>query len=234
MNRAPLLFLGIFITLAFSWTGIVLTNQVSFGSLMPVYDETEGKTFPLTPTGLAMQGKQVYEDLGCIYCHTQQVRRPGFGVDDRRGWGDRQSVARDYIREGRVLLGTMRTGPDLRNIGARQVGVTGRDWHIRHLYNPQITSPGSVMPPFAFLFETRKIIGQPSTAAIQKLLPGQYQPPAGHEIVPTPRAEALIEYLLSLHDSYAYPQESRYIVTEPAPAATNATGTTAPAKEPAK
>ena len=233
MNRAPLLFLGIFMTLAFSWTGIVLTNQISFGKLTPVYDETEAKTFPLTPTGLAMQGKRVYEDLGCIYCHTQQVRRPGFGVDDKRGWGDRQSVARDYIREGRVLLGTMRTGPDLRNVGARYVGDSGREWHIRHFYDPQITSPGSIMPHFTFLFETRKILGQPSPNAIQRLLPASHQPPLGYEIVPTHRAEALVEYLLSLNDTYTYPQESRYIVTEPEPAS-ETSGATAPTTEPAK
>ncbi|MDR1011285.1 MAG: cbb3-type cytochrome c oxidase subunit II, partial [Opitutaceae bacterium] len=174
MNRVPLLLLGIFLTLAFSWTGIVLTNQLSYGNLAPVYDENEDKTFPLTPTGLAMQGRQVYEDLGCIHCHTQQVRRPGFGVDDKRGWGERQSVARDYIREGRVLLGAMRTGPDLRNAGARYVGESGREWHIRHLYDPTIVTPRSIMPPFAFLFETREIIGQPAPNAIQSLLPDKY------------------------------------------------------------
>ncbi|HTJ78809.1 MAG TPA: cbb3-type cytochrome c oxidase subunit II [Rariglobus sp.] len=215
MNRAPLIFLGIFFALAFSWTGIVLTNQISYGSLKPVYDETEGKSYPLQTPGLAARGKQVYEDLGCIYCHSQQIRRPGYGDDIERGWGDRQSVAHDYIRENRVLLGTMRTGPDLRNIGARQ---TDRTWHYQHLYDPQITSPGSNMPPFAFLFETHKIVGQPSPKAIQSKLPAKYQPPAGYEIVPTERGETLVDYLLSLKDTYAYP-ETKNVYVEPTPEA---------------
>jgi cytochrome c oxidase cbb3-type subunit 2 len=217
MNRAPLIFLGIFFALAFSWTGIVLSNQLAFGKLQPVYDEAEGKSFPESIPGLAAQGKLVYQDLGCLYCHTQQVRRPGFGGDTDRGWGDRQSVARDYIREGRVLLGSMRTGPDLRNVGARFVGDGGREWHIRHLYDPQITSPGSNMPPFKFLFETRKIVGEPSPKAVQRLLRPADQPPAGHEIVLNARGEALIEYLLNLKDTYNYPEEAKRFYVEPKP-----------------
>jgi cytochrome c oxidase cbb3-type subunit 2 len=215
MNRAPLIFLGIFFTLAFSWTGIVLTNQIAYGKLEPVYDENEDKLFPQAIPGIAAQGKLVYQDLGCIYCHTQQVRRPGYGGDTDRNWGERQSVARDYIREQRVLLGTMRTGPDLRNVGARFAGDAGREWHIRHMYDPEITSPGSTMPKFKFLFETRKIIGEPSPKAVQRLLPENAQPPAGHEIVLTARGEALIEYLLSLSDTYNYPEEASRVYVEP-------------------
>jgi cytochrome c oxidase cbb3-type subunit II len=216
MNRAPLLFLGVFFTLAFSWTGIVLVNQISYGQLKPVFDESENKVFPESHSGLAEQGKAVYQDLGCIYCHSQQVRRPGYGTDDKRNWGDRQSVARDYIKEQRVLLGTSRTGPDLRNIGARQAGQGGRDWHIRHMWDPQLTSPDSIMPPFKFLFETRKILKEPSPKAVQHLLPPAAQPAAGYEIVLTSRGEALIEYLLSLKDTYTYPEEALRVVTTPA------------------
>ena len=215
MNRAPLIFLGIFFTLAFSWTGIVLTNQLAYGKLEPVFDEGEGKSFPEAIPGLAAQGKLVYQDLGCIYCHTQQVRRPGYGGDIDRNWGDRQSVARDYIRERRVLLGTMRTGPDLRNVGRRFAGDAGREWHIRHMYDPEITSPGSTMPKFKFLFETRKIVGEPSPKAVQRLLPASAQPAPGYEIVLSDRGNALIEYLLSLNDPYTYPEEASRVYVEP-------------------
>jgi cytochrome c oxidase cbb3-type subunit 2 len=215
MNRAPLIFLGIFFAVAFSWTGIILTNQLAYGKLEPVYDEAEGKSFPESIPGVAVQGKLVYQDLGCIYCHTQQVRRPGYGGDTDRSWGERQSVARDYIREIRVLLGTMRTGPDLRNVGARFAGEAGREWHIRHMYDPEITSPGSIMPKYKFLFETRKIIGEPSPKAVQRLLPASAQPETGYEIVLTDRGHSLIEYLLSLKDTYTYPEEASRVYVEP-------------------
>lgn len=223
MNRAPLIFLGVFFALAFSWTGIVVSNQIAYGNLTPYYAADEGKLYPEAIPGIAARGKLVYEDLGCIYCHTQQVRRPGFGADDLRGWGDRQSVARDYVREDKVLLGTMRTGPDLRNIGARQADET---WHLLHLYDPQITSQGSTMPPYRFLFEQRQIVGQPSPDAIT--LPKSYQdgtplpahtlPGEGYELVPIDRAKSLVAYLISLKDTYAFPETNNVYVPE-APAA---------------
>ncbi len=208
MNRAPLIFLGVFFAIAFSWTGIVLTNHLSYADLQPVFDENEGKAFPQRLPGAAERGKEVYRDLGCIYCHTQQVRHAGFGTDLDRGWGDRGSVARDYIHEKRVYLGTMRTGPDLRNVGARFAGEGGRDWHIQHFYDPQITSKGSIMPPYRFLFETRPIVGEPSADAVQSKLPAHYQPPAGHEIVLTQRGKDLIAYMLALKDGPLGPDET--------------------------
>ena len=107
----------------------------------------------------------------------------GFGGDFERGWGPRRTVARDYLGDRRVMLGTMRTGPDLANIGVRQ---PSSQWHHLHLYNPRITSPGSIMPRFAFLYETRKIVGQPSTDALE--LPEAFAVEAGYEVVPTRKA----------------------------------------------
>ena len=54
------------------------------------------------------------------------------------------------------------------------------------------------MPTYRFLFETRQIGvgGQPSEKALK--LSGALEPKAGFEIVPTPRAESLVAYLLSL------------------------------------
>jgi len=220
MNRAPLIFLGVFCTLAFSWAGIVLTNQLSYGGLTPYQDELEGVAYPVATPGIAQRGALVYQDLGCVYCHTQQVRRAGFGADIERGWGERQSVARDYIREKTVMLGTMRTGPDLRNIGARQADA---NWHLLHLYDPQITSRGSTMPPYRFLFEKREIIGEaspdaltlPATYSDGASLPADSLPTEGCEIVPTERAQSLVAYLINLKDTYAYP-ETRNVYQEPA------------------
>ena len=202
MNKGPLLFLGIFFTLALSWTGIVLVNQIQYGRLTPLMDTDTSVAYPQAMAGLARQGQLVYQQLGCVYCHSQQVRRPGFGTDDLRGWGERQSVARDYVQQGRVFLGTMRTGPDLMNVGARPLNA---DWHFKHLLDPQLTSPGSIMAPFGFLFETRKIIGQPSPKAIQGL-PPIYAAVPGYEVVPTHRAEALVAYLMSLKFEFEYPE----------------------------
>lgn len=215
MNKGLPIFLGIFAALAFSWVGIVLTSDIQYGALTPYYDQTEATLVPYQPAGQANQGRQVYEDLGCIECHTQQVRRPGFGSDAERGWGKWQSVARDYIYEPRVLLGSRRTGPDLSNVGARR---TSADWQYLHLYDPQLTSPSSTMPPYPFLFTYRKMVaGQRSPLALT--LPGDYArvhglDKPGYELVPTPRAKALVDYLLSLKHTLELPEAKPYVLPE--------------------
>jgi cytochrome c oxidase cbb3-type subunit 2 len=220
MNRAPTLFLGVFFALAFSFVGLVLTNQLTYGAFTTHVDEDEGKAFPQALPGIAAQGKLVYQDLGCISCHTQQVRRPGFGADTgegSRGWGERQSVARDYLREERVLLGSQRIGPDLRNLAARKNADGAEftaDWLYRYLYDPALVVKDSNQPRYAFLFKTQQIVGQPSAKALK--LSGDHAPAAGYEIVPTARGEALVAYLLSLKDTYAYP-ETKNVYTPPAP-----------------
>lgn len=217
MKNLPLLFCGIFFALAFSFSGLILSSHIQIGSLTRTTetlvpsddDETvlvmpDGEPlFPAAPVGLAQQGKDVYISMGCIYCHSQQVRRAEFGADIDRGWGPRQTVARDYILQDRVLLGTMRTGPDLAHVGGRPLNA---DWHHLHLYNPQITSEGSSMPPYAFLYETREVDGTPSANALNFPPDSEYAPEAGYEVVPTRRAEALVEYLLSLKINYSLPE----------------------------
>ena len=217
MNRAPFLFLGIFLALATSFVGVVLTNQLSYGDLAPLVDESEGKAFPLPAPGLAAQGKLVYQALGCVACHSQQVRREGFGSDigeKSRGWGERQSVARDYLLESRVLLGSQRIGPDLRNYAARK-NADGTEHSAAalyaYLYHPQAVVKEANMPAYAYLFKTQRIVGQGSAKALK--LPAA----AGYEVVPTSRGEALVAYLLSLKDTYAYP-ETKNVYIPPATA----------------
>jgi cytochrome c oxidase cbb3-type subunit II len=201
MNYGPLLFLGIFLTIASSWCGLVLIPQLQFGRQQAIRIEETGELYPQPRSGLAMQGVEVYKANGCIYCHSQQVRPPGFGADITRNWGNRRTVARDYLYDKPVLLGTMRTGPDLSNIGSRQASAA---WQLLHLYDPRITSKGSIMPPFRFLFEKRKIVGKPSPAAL--VLPEGSAPEPGYEIVPKPEALALVQYLLSLKANAPLPE----------------------------
>lgn len=83
------------------------------------------------------------------------------------------------------------------NIGARQPSPA---WHYAHLYNPQITSEGSIMPPYPFLFQKRPIRGELAADALE--LPAPFAPEPGHEIVPTDRARALVTYLKCLDRTF--------------------------------
>ncbi|HXG48700.1 MAG TPA: cbb3-type cytochrome c oxidase subunit II [Methylomirabilota bacterium] len=115
------------------------------------------------------------------------------GPDIARGWGSRLSVAQDYLRDNPVLLGSLRLGPDLANIGARQ---TNAIWHLLHLYDPRLTVPGSSMPRYPYLFEKRsRPAGAPRSP---EALPLDDDAAGAYEVVPRPEAHALVAYLISL------------------------------------
>jgi cytochrome c oxidase cbb3-type subunit 2 len=199
MRSGPLFLLGLFAALAISWAAIILGSQAQLGSLTAYYDDTESKSFPDPMNGIAARGQLVYADLGCAACHTQQVRRPDYGSDQARGWGDRQSVARDYIYQARPQLGASRLGPDLTNLAGRKPSAPDADDLTKFLYTGSETHPS-----YRFLFETKKVVGETSAHALH--LTGSLAAPAGYEIVATERARSLVTYLLSLNTTYDYPE----------------------------
>ncbi len=199
MNRAVILYVGILVTVLASFGGLVTLPQLQMGGLEPVVRD-DGTQYPVPPTGLVAEGREVYRDLGCLYCHSQQVRPPGFGADIERGWGARRTVARDHIYDAPPLLGTMRTGPDLANIGVRQPSA---NWHALHLYDPQITSPGSIMPPMPFLFERHPVEIEVPADALS--FPPEWQDDASY-VVPTRDGKALVAYLKSLNHGEPVPE----------------------------
>ncbi len=207
MKNGLTLFLGVFVTLALSWAGLLLTAQQQLGSLAQFKDPVDESFNPALRSGLANQGRQVYQDLGCVSCHTQQVRREGFGSDIARKWGQRGSYARDYINEGAVLIGQSRLGPDLRNAGNLELhSYADADYFYRLLYAPQSVAPGTNMPAHAFLFDVHSVAGRQASAKAIKLT-SKYAPAGDAEVVPTYRAQALVAYLQSLKDTYDYPIE---------------------------
>jgi cytochrome c oxidase cbb3-type subunit 2 len=146
-------------------------------------------------TAVQLQGRQTYIANGCVYCHSQQPRDIAQAPDASRGWG-RASVAADYAYDTPHLLGTMRTGPDLLNIGARQ---PSRDWHLGHLYAPRAYTPGSIMPAYPFMFEVRQ--GQALAGEVVVNLPPALAKP-GQVVVAKAEALALVAYLVSLDRTY--------------------------------
>ncbi|MBC7940285.1 MAG: cbb3-type cytochrome c oxidase subunit II, partial [Chitinophagaceae bacterium] len=146
-------------------------------------------------TAQQLAGRQSYIANGCVYCHSQQPRDIQQAPDALRGWG-RAPVAADYAYDTPHLLGTMRTGPDLLNIGARQ---PSRDWHLGHLYQPRAYTPGSIMPPYPYLFTRRQGAARPGETVVT--LPPQWAQP-GEVVVAKPEALALVDYLISLDRTY--------------------------------
>ena len=123
-----------------------------------------------------------------------QIKIIPTGPDMARGWGIRRSVAEDSLFDEPVMLGSQRVGPDLADVGSRPALTA--EWHLLHLYNPRFVVEKSVMPPYPFLFEKRRINREPSPDAL-KLAAG-LTPEPGYEIVPTDQAKQLVAYLFSL------------------------------------
>lgn len=188
MTRALGILAGAVMILLFATLMIVVMPTIQLQSSASVPEGLE----PYSEA--ALRGRQIYVGLGCVYCHSQQPRDPSLGPDGSRGWG-RPSVPDDYRYDSPHLLGTMRTGPDLLNIGARQPSI---DWHLVHLYDPRAVSPGSTMPAYPFLF-TR--VASASEANVVVDLPPGHGPDSG-EIIARQDALDLVQYLLELDRTY--------------------------------
>ena len=145
-----------------------------------------------------LRGRGVYVSNGCVYCHSQQPRDRSFGPDLERGWG-RASVPADYYYDSPHLLGSMRTGPDLFNIGARQ---PSKDWHLGHLYQPRAYTPGSIMPSYPYLFTVKDAKEAEKEGEQVVVLPPAYAPNVGQVVVPSPDALDLVKYLQALNHTY--------------------------------
>lgn len=187
MIRIVLLLVGAVALLVFAMVILVVIPTTSLEEVPP-----SAKLRPYT--GTVAEGRRIYVREGCVYCHSQQIRDPAFTNDERRGWG-RPSVMTDYAYDQPHLLGTMRTGPDLINVGAR---LPDRKWHLIHLYQPRIVAAWSVMPSFPYLFAV-KDRAAPGDEVVE-LPPGTG--PKGKVVVATAEAGALVDYLLSLDRTY--------------------------------
>jgi cytochrome c oxidase cbb3-type subunit I/II len=98
---------------------------------------------PYSP--LELQGRDLYIREGCVGCHSQMIRP--FRSEVVR-YGD-YSKAGEYVYDHPFLWGSKRTGPDLHRVGAKYPD----NWHFNHMWDPQSTSPGSIMPGYKWLYD---------------------------------------------------------------------------------
>jgi cytochrome c oxidase cbb3-type subunit I/II len=97
---------------------------------------------PYTP--LELEGRDLYIREGCNNCHSQMIR-PFRSETERYG---EYSKAGEFVYDHPHLWGSKRTGPDLHRIG----GKYSSSWHFNHMYDPTMTSPGTIMPAYKWMF----------------------------------------------------------------------------------
>ena len=100
---------------------------------------------PYTP--LELEGRDIYIREGCVGCHSQMIR-PFRSEVERYG---EFSKAGEFVYDHPFLWGSKRTGPDLHRIGAKY----SDNWHLNHMYDPQSTSSGSIMPSYKWLIKNK-------------------------------------------------------------------------------
>ena len=208
MNNLLKFSIGILATLGFAWLAFVVASVRQFGDLTPEaqFLEDDGsrppdaELFPKDLSGLAKQGAEDYLSLGCMTCHTQQVRleEAGFGVE--RGWGKRPSMPRDYVLEDHVMLGNTRIGPDLANFGMRE---HENNWLHQHLFEPQSVVPDSICPPSPFLYQ---IADEAKEGSIE--IPDREENNQTRHVIPSLRANRIVAYLQGLNQDYELPEMS--------------------------
>jgi cytochrome c oxidase cbb3-type subunit I/II len=98
---------------------------------------------PYTP--LELQGRDIYIREGCYNCHSQMIRPFRYEV---ARYGD-YSKAGEFVYDHPFQWGSKRTGPDLARIG----GKYPDSWHFNHMLEPTSMSPGSIMPPYGWLYD---------------------------------------------------------------------------------
>ena len=212
MNNLAKFIVGIFLTLGIAWLAFVVGARSQYGDLSPTASVLEddgtvaedAELFPVALPGIAQQGAKEYASLGCVTCHTQQVRRVETGFDVERGWGLRPSVPRDYVLQKHVLLGNSRIGPDLANLGLRDYSD---EWLHQHIFEPQSLVPTSLCPPSPFLYTE---VGEESESLITIT---NEEDASDRYIKPTIRADRLVAYLQSLKQDYELPEIS-FLKTE--------------------
>jgi cytochrome c oxidase cbb3-type subunit 2 len=210
--------LGLVASFGIAWSLVVVAPFLSLRSLpaMPLDEAPEGQPGFYHPkrAGRTLDGALVYAANGCNQCHTQLIRptyagaevfRPdwaGLSSDLDRGDTRRETNAYDFQGERHALIGVVRIGPDLGNLGRRldarfgsANGPSAEQWLMRHLYDPRLDPEraGSVCPPHQYLFKSEPIRGVRSSEALD--IPGTR---SVRQIIPTAEARALVDYLRNL------------------------------------
>jgi len=193
-TRALFIVLG---ALILTWVGQAAVGYWQVGRLDLVLNEETNLTVPPVPSGLAQTGARVFAAEGCLECHSLSVRGPSGSADLTRGWGQRRTVARDYLFREPAMVGFSRVGPDLANVGTR---MPETEKLMQHLLDPRLLKKHSTCPPHPWLF-TKTPAGPKAEPDALKVSPDGW-----HQVIPTYQAKALVAYLQSLNANYALPE----------------------------
>jgi cytochrome c oxidase cbb3-type subunit I/II len=128
-------------TISVAIGGIV---QITPVMIAPAHNDAFAYVKPYSPLELA--GRDVYLKEGCYTCHSQAIRALKFDV---ARYGD-YSRAEESMYDRPFQWGSRRIGPDLARISGKYPDL----WHYRHMIDPRVVTPKSIMPSYPWLART--------------------------------------------------------------------------------
>jgi cytochrome c oxidase cbb3-type subunit 2 len=184
LYKKPILFAAVV-------TVVVLVGTV-FMMVMPMFSSSmHPKLQNLKPyTALQLAGRDVYQQEGCFYCHTQTVRPLKAEV---MRYGE-YSKAGEFAYDQPFLWGSKRTGPDLARVG----GKYSDKWHYKHFNNPRKLFAGSDMPAYGWLADRGQDLNPAEVEAHMKGLGFPYTQDEIAALAGKTKLDALVAYMQTL------------------------------------
>jgi cytochrome c oxidase cbb3-type subunit I/II len=133
--------------LLFSFIVVLIGGAIEFVPTFLIQSNvpTISSVKPYTP--LELHGRDIYIREGCYTCHSQMIRP---FRDEVSRYGE-YSKAGEFVYDHPFQWGSKRTGPDL----AREGNKYPNSWHYNHFMDPQSMSPGSIMPSYVWLYDSK-------------------------------------------------------------------------------
>ncbi len=182
LYKKPILF-AVVVTLA------VLAGTVIMMVLPMFSSDMHPKLASLKPyTALQLAGRDVYQENGCFYCHTQTVRPLKAEV---MRYGE-YSKAGEFAYDQPFLWGSKRTGPDIARVGGKYTDK----WHYKHFNDPRKIFTGSNMPSYGWLADYQ--LDPQDTKARMKALGFPYTKEEIAALADKTKLDALVAYMQSL------------------------------------
>ncbi len=159
---------------------------------------------PYTP--LELEGRDIYVAEGCYNCHSQMIR-PMLHEVER--YGD-YSKPGEFIYDYPFQWGSKRTGPDLQRVGGKYPHL----WHVRHMDDPRLTTPNSIMPRYQWLLTQEMDFSDTARKIeVSMMLGVPYTPAQAEGAVEAAKAQAksIAEEVASQDPAYAGLEDKKII-----------------------
>lgn len=130
-----------------TFVAIVVGSVIEILPTLIVHTYVPANSSIVPYTALELAGRDIYVREGCYLCHSQMIR--SLPADVMR-YGP-ASLPQESMYDRPFQWGSKRIGPDLARVGGKYPDL----WHYRHMLDPRLVTPNSIMPVYTWLFDAK-------------------------------------------------------------------------------